>query len=69
MTRLTGMMFCPDCNADLDAVPLGEECPGCGGRRRLAIATPGTARARVTVPEPGIHSHPRRLSAMVREVA
>ena len=33
-------MFCPDCDANLDAVPVDEVCPNCGGRRRSAVATP-----------------------------
>lgn len=34
------MMYCPDCDASLDEVPVGEACPNCGGRRRAAIASP-----------------------------
>jgi hypothetical protein len=39
------MTFCPDCNADLEAVPLGFPCPGCGGNRRAAVVglPPATA--------------------------
>jgi len=32
------MMFCPDCQTDLDDVPLGVACPGCGGQKRSALA-------------------------------
>lgn len=30
------MMFCPDCNTDLTAVPIDQACPGCTGNRRSA---------------------------------
>jgi hypothetical protein len=29
-------MFCSDCRADLDTVPVGAPCPACGGRGRSA---------------------------------
>jgi hypothetical protein len=29
-------MFCPDCGLDLDSVPVGAPCAGCGGSRRSA---------------------------------
>jgi hypothetical protein len=47
-------MFCPDCDANLDAVPVGDPCPACRGTRRSAIVTPQTAAVSVTVPEPTI---------------
>jgi hypothetical protein len=48
------MMFCPDCNADLDGVPVALPCPGCGGSRRSAAVLPEVVRAVVTVPSPTI---------------
>jgi hypothetical protein len=44
-------MFCPDCDANLDDVPVGDPCPACGGARRSAIAYTETARAVATVGE------------------
>lgn len=49
------MMFCPDCNTNLDQVPAGTPCPGCGAGRRSAVARPATVRLTVTIPEPGIN--------------
>lgn len=37
------MMYCPDCETNLDAVPVGDACPSCGGLRRSAVVTPATA--------------------------
>jgi hypothetical protein len=34
------MMFCPDCDTNLNQVPVGEECPNCG-------AADGTLSARL----------------------
>ena len=48
------MMFCPDCNAHLDGVPVGLPCPGCGGSRRSAAVLPEVVRAVVAVPSPTI---------------
>jgi hypothetical protein len=39
------MMFCPDCNANLDDVPAEDPCPACGGHRRSATVTAETAKA------------------------
>ncbi len=36
-------MFCPDCEANLDDVPVGDPCPVCGGPRRSAEAHAGVA--------------------------
>lgn len=47
-------MFCPDCNTNLDTTAVGSSCPGCGGGRRSAVATPATIVARVSMPEPSI---------------
>jgi hypothetical protein len=44
------MMFCPDCNTNLDAVPVDDPCPGCGGKRRSAVAYAEVARAVATAP-------------------
>lgn len=30
-------MICPDCQQDLDDVPVGDPCPQCGGNRRSAV--------------------------------
>jgi hypothetical protein len=38
------MMFCPDCDTNLDDVPPEDPCPGCGGRRRSATVTAVVAR-------------------------
>jgi hypothetical protein len=48
------MMFCPDCNANLDAVPPGAPCPTCGGQRRSAVVHPDTVTAKVSVPDPTV---------------
>ncbi len=45
-------MFCPDCDTSLDTVPVGVPCPGCGGMRREAVASPAAIRVGVTVPRP-----------------
>jgi len=47
-------MFCPDCQQNLDAVAIGEPCPGCGGTRRSANAEAGVARVSVQAHNPGI---------------
>jgi len=39
------MMKCPDCGTNLTDTPLGQPCPTCGGLRRDAIVTAGTAIA------------------------
>jgi hypothetical protein len=39
------MMTCPDCKANLDAVPVGSPCPTCGSRRRDATVTVETIAA------------------------
>src|SRR5690349_701993 len=30
-------MTCPDCQQNLDDVPVGDPCPQCGGNRRSAV--------------------------------
>jgi hypothetical protein len=40
-------MFCPDCQADLDNVPVGKSCPSCGGSRREAVVQAGVALSAV----------------------
>jgi hypothetical protein len=48
------MMFCPACNANLDGIPAGVPCPGCGGKRRSAAVFPKSIRTAVVVPSPTI---------------
>ncbi len=48
------VLFCPECNVNLGAVPVGEPCPRCGGQRRSAVATPRTITAKMTFPEPSV---------------
>jgi hypothetical protein len=48
------MMFCPDCKTNLDDVPVGDACPGCGGKRRSTIAAVGVAAAAVVAHPPVI---------------
>ena len=43
------MRSCPDCQTNLDEVPAGDPCPGCGGRS--ATITAGFAEVQVTSPE------------------
>src|SRR5215204_2443052 len=38
-------MDCPDCGTVLDNVPVGDQCPQCGGWRRDATATAGAVLA------------------------
>ncbi len=52
--RLRAVMFCPDCNANLDDVPVGASCPHCGGQRRSANVSPESIRAVATVRSPTI---------------
>jgi hypothetical protein len=40
-------MICPDCQQNLDDVPVGDSCPGCGGQRRSAVVQAGAALAGV----------------------
>jgi hypothetical protein len=46
------VMYCPDCQTNLDDTPVDDPCPKCGGSRRSAVALPGVAAARVEVPSP-----------------
>ncbi len=48
------MMSCPDCQTNLDEVPVGAPCPGCGGRRRDANATAEVAEVTVAALRPGL---------------
>jgi len=48
------MMFCPDCDTNLDEVEVGNPCPGCSGMRREAIVSPKSVPMRVDVPEVGV---------------
>jgi hypothetical protein len=41
-------MICPDCQQDLDDVPLGDPCPQCGGVRRSAVVYGQTAMVGVS---------------------
>lgn len=52
-------MFCPDCDANLDDVPVGAPCPQCGGDRRSAIVVQESAGAVVTAPSPTIVTESR----------
>jgi hypothetical protein len=52
--KLIAMTFCSDCNANLDGVPTGTSCPGCGGERRSATASPDSNEIGVTIPSPAI---------------
>lgn len=47
-------MFCPDCSRNLDTVAIDDPCPGCGGSRRSAIATPATHRVKATAHNPTV---------------
>jgi hypothetical protein len=44
-------MFCPDCSVSLDDVPVGNPCPGCGGRRRSAKVGIPAVSATISVGE------------------
>jgi len=46
---LVRMMFCPDCDGNLDEVPVGDPCPVCGGLRRSAIASPDAVKVNAIV--------------------
>jgi hypothetical protein len=46
-------MFCPDCNENLDDVPVGDLCPTCGSRRSAAVM-PKPARVVVIAHQPSI---------------
>lgn len=48
------MITCPDCGESLDASPVGQPCPRCGGLRRDATVLGQTARAVAVVPVPTI---------------
>lgn len=50
------MMWCPYCGEPLDPVPVDEACPGCGGQRRDAAATPQPIRATIRPLRPTIVS-------------
>jgi hypothetical protein len=47
-------MFCPDCNTNLDDVPVDDRCPTCAGLRRSAVVTPEPARVTGTAGAPSI---------------
>jgi hypothetical protein len=55
-------MYCPDCQTNLDDVPVGDRCPSCGSDRRSATASPQTATAKVEVLRPTLEitSNPER---------
>ena len=38
-------MFCADCEADLEEIPVGESCPSCGGQRRNTVVHAAAALA------------------------
>jgi hypothetical protein len=64
-------MFCPDCNADLDRVPVKEACPGCGGGRRSARVELPTAysTAKANEVQALVQDALDELAAMPAEVA
>ena len=41
-------MICPDCQQDLDDVPVGDPCPQCRGKRRSAVVQAQAAMAAVS---------------------
>ena len=41
-------MICPDCQQNLDDVPVGDPCPQCGGKRRSAVVQAQAAMAAVS---------------------
>jgi hypothetical protein len=45
------MMFCPDCDANLDELAEGGPCSECGGFRRSTKVSPETIRSEVMVGE------------------
>jgi len=64
-------MFCPDCAASLDAVPVGDQCPVCGGKRRSAhvVLEPLVARASVGEVRALVQHALDELASMPREEA
>jgi hypothetical protein len=47
-------MFCPDCNTNLDDVPVDDPCPTCAGVRRSAVVKPEPVRVTATAHAPSI---------------
>ena len=52
----TGLMamICPDCQQDLDDVPVGDPCPQCGGNRRSAVVQAQAAMVGVSAMAPTV---------------
>ena len=47
-------MICPDCQQNLDDVPVGDPCPQCGGTRRNVVVQLPTARVVVSAMAPTV---------------
>jgi hypothetical protein len=47
------MMYCPECGADLNEVPVGDECPKCGSDRRSAAAAAFVLKPKLNFPQGG----------------
>jgi hypothetical protein len=47
-------MICPDCQQDLDDVPVGDPCPQCGGIKRSAVVQGLAALVRVSAMAPTV---------------
>lgn len=47
-------MTCPDCGENLDAVPVADDCPGCGGKRRSATVSPAVVETVAVVEDVGV---------------
>jgi hypothetical protein len=48
------VVFCPDCQENLDNVPAGERCPACGGPRRSQSLTAHAAVAQAAAHNPSV---------------
>ena len=47
-------MICPDCQQNLDDVPVGDPCPQCGGARRSAVVQAQAAMVAVSAMAPTV---------------
>jgi hypothetical protein len=47
-------MFCPDCQRNLDDVPVGDPCPQCGGSKRSAVVQAQVAMVGVSAIAPTV---------------
>jgi len=59
------MMKRPDCGTNLDGIPVGQPCPTCGGLRRDAIVTGGTA---IAIAQVFTHEVAQAIDAVVKSV-